>query len=114
MRKEKEAAFHHAMLEIYDRAAELRPPYRATYFRNMVNELGGKAAADRLLATRKAAEGFTTLYLHSMEHSGLDTMKLCVEYLVLQQEWRDLFTPEQLAIARKRLQEVSCPLPAGA
>lgn len=34
--------FHHAMLEIYDAAAKLKPPYRASRFKLMVNERGGQ------------------------------------------------------------------------
>ena len=45
-KKQLEADFHHAMLEIYDLAKKLPTPYRATRFKQMVDEMGGKAAAD--------------------------------------------------------------------
>ncbi|MEZ7524408.1 hypothetical protein [Burkholderia vietnamiensis] len=99
--------FHYAMCGIYDAARKLKPPYHATYFLRMVNEYGGKATADRLLATNKPSEGFTELFLR-----GRENLRLSVEYLVLQKPWRDLFTTEQLAVARKRLMEVQCPVPA--
>ena len=46
-KKQLEADFHHAMLEIYDLAKKLPTPYRATRFKQMVDEMGGKAAADK-------------------------------------------------------------------
>lgn len=98
--------FHQEMQGIYDAALKLKPPYRATYFLQMLGERGGKATADHLLATGKPSEGFTTLFL-----SGKQNLCLSVEYLVLCEPWRKLFTEEQLAIARKRLIEVECQLP---
>ena len=94
------------MLAIYDAGMRLKPPYRATLFLRMVNEHGGKGAADRLLATRNPSSGFTELYLR-----GKDNLKISVEYLVLQSLWRELFTEEQRAIARKRLNDVKCTPP---
>ena len=106
MNKPLESEFHEAMLGIYDRATKLKPPYRATYFRGMVLELGGKAAADKLLASRTPSEGFGTLLLR-----GKDALKISVEHLVLEKPWRELFTDAQLEIARKRLKEVGRPTP---
>jgi len=99
--------FDQAMRGIYESARKLKPPYHATYFLRMVSEHGGKATADRLLATNKPSEGFTELFLR-----GRENLRLSVEYLVLQKPWRDLFTNEQLAVARKRLISVECPLPS--
>lgn len=45
--------FHQEMQAIYDSALKLKPPYRATYFLQMLGEHGGKRTADRLLATSK-------------------------------------------------------------
>lgn len=98
--------FHVAMLAIYDAGLRLKPTYRATLFLRMVHEYGGKGAADRLLATEKPSSGFTELYLR-----GKDNLKISVEYHVLQNPWRDLFTEDQRATARKRLMEVGCLLP---
>lgn len=77
--------FHHAMLEIYDAAAQLKPPYRASRFKLMKNERGGKAAADSLLAKDIVSNGVTELFLR-----GKANLKLSVEYLVLKPEWRDV------------------------
>jgi hypothetical protein len=96
-----EEKFHAAMLHIYESAARLNPPYRATRFLQMVQGSGGKAAADQLLASTNPSAGFTELFLR-----GKDNLKLSVEYLVLQEPWQSLFTDEQLEIARKRLLQV--------
>jgi hypothetical protein len=107
MEKERISEFHNAMLGIYDAALKLKPTYRATSFLSMVNEHGGKETADRLLATGKPSQGFTELYLR-----GKDNLKLSVEYLVLQNPWRSLFSKQQLEIARKRLKQVECEPPS--
>jgi hypothetical protein len=98
--------FHAEMLGIYDAARQLKPPYFASDFRRMVVEMGGKGAADKLLAMGNPSEGFGTLLLR-----GKDALKLSVEYLILQHPWRELFEPEQLAVARKRLRDVECDPP---
>lgn len=100
------ARFDRAMLDIYDAAKRLKPPYNPSDFRRMVTDLGGKETADRLLASRNPSSGFTELFLR-----GKENLKLSVEYLVLQDPWRSLFSPEQLEVARHRLREVDCELP---
>lgn len=94
---ELEQQFHQQMLGIYEAAKRLKPPYHATRFHQMVVERGGKDAADALLATANTSEGFTELYLRGKR------LDLSVEYLVLQDPWRQLFSAEQLAVARRRL-----------
>lgn len=106
MSKEISDQFHNAMLGIYDAALQLTPPYPAKLFLRMVQENGGKLAADKLLATPQPSQGFTELFLR-----GKENLRLSVEYLVLQNPWRTLFTGEQLVIARKRLKEVECTPP---
>jgi hypothetical protein len=101
-----EKGFHEAMIGIYESAKRLRPPYPATRFIRMVHEHGGKETADRLLATSNPSEGFTELFLRGRDH-----LKISVEYVVLQNPWRELFTEEQLEIARKRLRDHGCDLP---
>lgn len=100
-----EREFHDAMLAIYEAALGLKPPYRATYFRRMVLERGGRQAANDLLATDEPSSGFAELYLRGQR------LDLSVEYLVLKKRWRELFSPEQLEVARKRLEEVKFPSP---
>lgn len=93
-----EIDFHEAMLGIYDAALRLKPPYHAAYFRRMVLERGGRRAANQLLATQEPSSGFTELYLRG------GRLDLSVEYLVLKKPWRDLFSTEQLEVARGRLE----------
>ncbi|SEA41916.1 hypothetical protein [Microbulbifer marinus] len=106
MDREIEERFHNEMMHIYHSAANLKPPYRANLFLRMVQEHGGKEAANRLLATTEPSQGFAELYLR-----GKENLKLSVEYLVLQRPWCTLFTEDQLNTARDRLNKVECPLP---
>lgn len=98
--------FHQAMLDIYESATKLKPAYRPNHFRNLVLKHGGKDAADILLSSQHTSSGFTELLTR-----GEEALKLSVEYLVLSDPWRQLFSDEQLAIARDRLVAVGCELP---
>jgi hypothetical protein len=98
--------FDAAMHGIYDAARRLKPPYTPSDFRSMLALHGGVTTADILLATREPSSGFTELFLR-----GRENIVLAVEYLVLQEPWRQLFTPEQRAIARERLLKVEFPPP---
>ncbi len=92
--------FHNAMLGIYDAAGKLKKPYYPRRFLKMVNDHGGKEAADiLLLPTANYATGLGELF----EHGGRDALRKSVEYLVLSNPWRVLFTDNQLAEARKRM-----------
>ncbi len=70
-----------------------------------INEHGGKETADRLLGT-EPSEGFTQLFLR-----GKGKLKISVEYIVLKKLRQELFTKEQLAVARKRRQHHQYELP---
>ena len=89
--------FHQDMVGIYAKGKkELK--YNASYFIQMVSELGGLKAAQKLLAMREPSSGFTVLW----EHERLD---LSVEALVLRGEYASLFTDEERIIARNRLEQ---------
>ena len=92
-----EQQFHQAMIHTYE-TAKRECKYNATYFLRLVSEHGGLEAAKRLLATNNPSEGFSTLYLHQR-------LDLCVEAQVIKAQFRELFTPEEIEIATKRLQE---------
>jgi hypothetical protein len=62
----------------------------------MVVEMGGVAAAKKLLASDDIQSGLYELF----ECGRLD---LTVETLVLQDEYRSLFSPEELVEAQRRL-----------
>ena len=102
-REELEQKFHHAMLGVY-REVKLKVGYNATRFFHMVGEHGGLSAAQVLLATPEVSDGFTELYCRKQ-------LKLSMEYLVLKQPWCQLFSEEELAVARKRLRERDCEPP---
>ena len=92
-----EERFQDEMLRIYREAAKFG--YYPTRFRLMVNERGGLAAAKQLLSGDDPSSGFTRLW----EEHRLD---LSVEAVVLQEPWRSLFTDEELAKARRRLEDL--------
>lgn len=94
-----ESDVHAAMIGIY-RSALSECGYRATRFLQMVTEHGGLRAAKSLLHAGGYSEGLTALW----EKQRLD---LSMEALVLTSPWSSLFTPEELAVARKRLQELN-------
>lgn len=95
-----EDAFDVAMLDIYHRAKR-ECNYNATYFHRMVQERGGIGAAKQLLSTGPDdfAQGFTELYM-------CGRLDISVEYLVLQPEWRNLFTPDERLTSWKRLRKL--------
>ena len=91
-----EDEFNEAMLNIYRSAIEACK-YRAKAFLAMVVELGGVKAAKKLLAGSELQSGLYELF----ECGRLD---LTVENLVLQVRFRELFTPEELQEAERRLE----------
>ena len=90
------AQFHQEMLNIYKEAAAFG--YRPTYFLRMVNEQGGLVAARQLLTDGTVSDGFVRLW----QEGRLD---LSVEAVVLDPQWRDLFTSDELAVAQRRLDD---------
>lgn len=93
-----EASFHEAMLEIYGRA-KTECKYNANRFLQMVVERGGLQTARYLLHAPGLSDGFTALW-------QCNRLDLTVEAYVLKQEWRGLFTEEEIKIAAKRLSEL--------
>jgi hypothetical protein len=96
VRDPRETAFDQAMMNIYVRA-KAEANYTASIFHRMLCDQGGLATAKQLINDRKPSEGYTALW----ERGRLD---LTVEAVVTDtQEWHDLFEPEEIARARKRL-----------
>ena len=91
-----EGDFHAEMLRLYREAKQ--EGYTPSYFLRMVNEMGGLAAAKKLIGDERPSEGFTRLW----EMGRLD---LTVESVALEPRYRELFSPEQLRRARQRLRE---------
>lgn len=94
------------MLAIYEGGLRLKPPYRASRFRQMVLSSGGLHTAHALLSAGDPSEGFTQLFLR-----GSEALKLTVEYLALTPAWKEMFSEAELATARSRLISVRCALP---
>lgn len=94
----QETQFHECMLDIYQRAKD-ECDYKAARFLRMVVERGGVDTAHDLLASSEWSDGLTTLW----ECGRLD---LTVETLVLREDFESLFSEEERAIARRRLDEV--------
>ena len=97
-----EDGFHQEMLRICEETKEFG--YDPYYLRNMVVRYGGRGTAKRLLK----GGGEPTYGLIRLRDAG--RLDLSVEALTLQEPWSDLFTPEELAKARRRLNELGYDL----
>lgn len=64
----------------------------------MLNERGGLETAQTLLYAGDVSEGYVALW----ERKRLD---LTVEALILDSRWKELFTDEDRAVARERLEK---------
>ncbi|GAA1467225.1 DUF262 domain-containing protein [Nocardiopsis exhalans] len=91
------ADFGRAMLSVYERAKN-EADYTASFFLGMISELGPLGTARKLLNSPAVSDGFANLW----ERGRLD---LTVEALVLRPEFAPLFTEEELARARTRLEQ---------
>ena len=91
----RSAAFEAAMLLIYDRAkSECR--YIATHFRQMISAKGAIATAKYLINSEREQIGFKTL-------TKMKRWDLTAEFLVIQKEWKELFTKTDVINAMNRL-----------
>jgi hypothetical protein len=99
----REAAFHEAMLSIYERAKS-ECKYNAARFLQMVGERGGLQTAKYLLHAPGLSDGFTALW-------KCGRLDLTVEAYVLMPEWRGLFTEEETKVAAKRLSDLNYSKP---
>lgn len=90
--------FDQAMHGIYHRALS-EAGYKASIFLNMLFAHRGVETARRLIHSTHVSDGYTALW----ERKRLD---LTVEALICDDDkWHPLFTPEELAICRKRLSQ---------
>ena len=88
--------FHRDMVSTVDELKH-RIHYNAQRFAQMLHELGGVEAAKRLLLGPTTSDGFTKLWEHGL-------LALSVEAHVLLPWYEGLFTPEERANARYRLE----------
>jgi hypothetical protein len=93
-----EQQFTQAMFGIY-RGAKTEAGYNATIFLQMISERGGVRTAKALINATRSSDGNTHLY----ERGHLE---ITVEAVVVENpKWHGLFTPEEIARARKRLKD---------
>ncbi|MEO3939309.1 hypothetical protein V3N99_21565 [Dermatophilaceae bacterium Soc4.6] len=90
-----EQAFAAAMRDIYLKAKS-EAGYNATYFLQMLSELGPLQTARRLVTSTQPSQGFTALW----ERGRLD---LTVEARILEHRFESLFTHVERNAARERL-----------
>lgn len=90
-----ESELRDALLDVA-RRAKSEAGYNPTLFIQMLSERGGLGTARSLLAAPGTSDGFAALW----ERGRLD---LTVEAVVLQPEFRDLFSRQELDVARRRL-----------
>ncbi|MCG2698441.1 hypothetical protein L6307_05165 [Candidatus Parcubacteria bacterium] len=87
--------FEKDMWESYD---EIKKVYNPTIFYSMLKKYGGIETAKRLLAPKNSIQyGLKKL-------DGLNKLHLSVEYLVLRDKYKSLFTKQELEIAKWRLE----------
>lgn len=92
-----EQDFTEAMFNIYKSARD-ECSYNATRFLHMLNEHNGLETARILIHSDKVSDGYIALW----ERQRLD---LTVEALILSEPWSQLFTEQELSIARNRLKQ---------
>ena len=94
----RELEFHQRMRQI-DEQSRTECGYTAARFLQMVADQGGVRAAKQLLTTEGYSEGLTRLW----EEKRLD---ISMEATVLKEPWCELFTEDELAIAKRKLTEL--------
>jgi hypothetical protein len=89
--------FHHAMIDLYEVAKA--SDFFATTFKQMLDQYGGVAAVQRLLAKPEIQPGL-------MRICELRLLDRSVEATVLQEGFQILFTQAERSEARTRLEEL--------
>jgi hypothetical protein len=92
-----EQHFDAAMMNIYHQARD-EAQYNATRYLQMLYEHRGLRTAQILLHARNVSDGYTALWMR-------ERLDLTVEALVLNPQWQELFTEQELEIARSRLEQ---------
>ena len=90
--------FDAAMFDIY-RRAKSEAGYSATIFLRMITDRGGLATAKYLINSSNPSDGYT--HLHLKNRLDLTVEAMVVKYA----RWHELFTPDELARARHRLNQ---------
>ena len=88
--------FHEAMLQLYRDVVEAGIDYRPTLLLQQIHRIGGLSEAKRILQLPNVTDGFERLW-------SAGRLDLSVEHLCLREQWRQLFTREELMVAEHRL-----------
>jgi hypothetical protein len=72
--------------------------YTPTVFIKMITEHGEVEAVRRLINNPKPSSGFTKLW-------KLKALNLSIEAIILEEDWKTIFSEEERMKARKRLKE---------
>jgi hypothetical protein len=89
--------FHNAMRQTYEAAKA--HGYQPVYFKIMLDQLGAVGAAKALLAKNEIQEGLMKLW-------ELKLLDQSMEAFVIQEQFQPLFTQDEIAEARRRLEEL--------
>ena len=73
--------------------------YVATYFLQMLEELGGRETAKKLLAKSNPQTGLFELWSLGLLHQTM-------EAVILQDKFKELFTADEVTEAHRRLEEL--------
>ncbi|MGO9791610.1 MAG: DUF262 domain-containing protein [Solirubrobacteraceae bacterium] len=92
-----EADFSQRMKAVYDHGRS-EAGYNASYFLSMLSQYGPQDTAHKLLASPAISDGFAELW----ERGRLD---LTVEALVAEPKFSELFSENEIAVARRRLEQ---------
>jgi hypothetical protein len=96
-RSDLQGVFAQRMKAVYDRG-RAEAGYNASYFLSMLSQYGPLETARRLLASPAISDGFAELW----ERGRLD---LTVEAVVSDAAFSELFTEDEVAVARRRLEQ---------
>jgi hypothetical protein len=94
---ELEASFAHRMKDVYLRGRS-EAGSNAPFFLNMLSQYGPLETAHKLLASPAISDGFADLW----ERGRLD---LTVEAVVVEPQFFELFSENEIAVARRRLEQ---------
>ena len=97
LKSDLQTEFAQRMKAVYDRG-RAEAGYNATYFRSMLSQYGPLETARRLLMSPAISDGFAELW----ERGRLD---LTVEAVVSEAVFSELFSEEEIAVARRRLEQ---------
>ena len=89
--------FQAAMITTYEEG--VKRGYYPTYFLGMLHEYGGVDTAKRLLAKQEVQTGLMKLY-------ELELLDSSMEAYVIKEQFKPLFSAEEINEARRRLEEL--------